>query len=167
MAYIYFTEEQKHRANAASLVDYLRNRGEKLVRSGSEYRLVYFDSSGEHDSITIKGNEWYDHSAEEGGMAPKFLQRFYGMDYPAALTELLGGETGSIDRLIAVRRKERDRKPFVLPEANQNMRRVFAYLLKQRCIDPEVLEYFAHNRLIYESRNSSNLNMEKSENITI
>ncbi|NCB42238.1 MAG: DUF3991 domain-containing protein [Clostridia bacterium] len=152
MAYIYFTEEEKHRANATSLVDYLRNRGEKLIRSGSEYRLVYFDSSGEHDSITIKGNEWYDHSAEEGGMAPKFLQRFYGMDYPAAVTELLGGETGSIDRPIVVGRKEKARKPFVLPEANSNMRRVFAYLLKQRCIDPEVLEYFVHNRLIYESR---------------
>ncbi len=122
MAYIYFTEEQKHRANAASLVDNLRSRGEKLIRSGSEYRLVYFDSSGEHDSITIKGNEWYDHSAEEGGMAPKFLQRFYGMDYPTAVAELLGGETGSVDRPIVVKREEKERKPFALPKANPNMR---------------------------------------------
>lgn len=151
MAYIYFTEEQKHRANTANLVEYLRKRGEKLIRSGSEYRLVYIDSSGEHDSITIKGNEWYDHSAEEGGMAPMFLQRFYGMEYPAAVTELLGGETGSLNRPIAAERKERVRKPFMLPESNPNMRRVFAYLLKQRFIDPEVLEYFANNRLIYES----------------
>lgn len=152
MAYIYFTEEQKHRANAASLVDYLRSRGEKLVRSGNEYRLIYYNYSGEHDSITIKGNEWYDHSAEEGGMAPKFLQRFYGMDYPTAVTELLGGETGGISELAYRRQEKKEHKPFLLPEANSDMRRAFAYLLKQRCIDPDVIKHFTHEKLLYESR---------------
>lgn len=152
MAYIYFTVEQKHRANAASLVDYLRSRGEKLVRSGNEYRLVYCNYSGEHDSITIRGNEWYDHSAEEGGMAPKFLQRFYGMDYPTAVTELLGGETGSIGEPVYSRPEKKERKPFLLPDVNSDMRRAFAYLLKQRCIDPDVIKHFAHEKLLYESR---------------
>lgn len=152
MAYIYFTEEQKHRANATSLVDYLRRRGEKLVRSGREYRLVYSDASGEHDSITVKGSEWYDHSTEEGGMAPKFLQRFYGMDYPTAVTELLGGETGSISEPVYNRPEKKERKPFLLPEANSDMRRAFAYLLKQRCIDPDVIKHFVHERLLYESQ---------------
>ena len=152
MAYIYFTDEQKHRANAASLVDYLLRRGEKLVRSGSEYRLVYSDASGEHDSITVKGSEWYDHSAEEGGIAPKFLQRFYGMDYPTAVTELLGGEAGSISETVYNRPEKKERKPFLLPAANSDMRRAFAYLLKQRCIDSQVLEHFVHQKVIYESR---------------
>lgn len=151
MAYIYFTEEQKHRANTASLVDYLRSRREKLVRSGNEYRLVYYDYSGEHDSITIRGNEWYDHNAEEGGIAPKFLQRFYGMDYPTAVTELLGGETGSISEPVYSRPEKKERKPFILPEANTDIRRAFAYLLKQRCIDLDVIKHFAHEKLLYES----------------
>lgn len=152
MAYIYFTEEQKHRATAVNLVDYLRSRGEKLVRSGNEYRLVYYDYSGEHDSITIKGNEWYDHCAEEGGMSPKFLQRFYGMDYPTAVMELLGGETGSVFEPVLTRHEEKERKPFILPGTNADMRRAFAYLLKQRCIDPDIIKYFAHEKLLYESR---------------
>lgn len=152
MAYIYFTEEQKHRANAASLVDYLQNRGEKLVRSGNEYRLIYCDYSGEHDSITVKNNKWYDHSDEIGGVGPTFLKRFYGMDYPTAVTELLGGETGSIRESDLTRPEEKKRKPFALPEANENMRRVFAYLLQERCIDPEVLKHFVHRKFIYESR---------------
>jgi hypothetical protein len=39
------------------------------------------------------------------------------------------------------------RKPFSLPPANDNMRRVYAYLIKQRCIDRAVLYHFAHRGL--------------------
>jgi hypothetical protein len=42
------------------------------------------------------------------------------------------------------------KKPFTLPPANDNMRRVYAYLIKQRCIDREVLYHFAHRGFIYE-----------------
>ena len=41
---------------------------------------------------------------------------------------------------------------FHLPAANGNMRRVFAYLIKQRHIDPAVITHFAHERTLYESR---------------
>jgi len=47
--------------------------------------------------------------------------------------------------------RQRDRPEFKLPEKNENMRRVYAYLLKQRCIDRAVLDYFVHQKLIYES----------------
>ena len=39
MPYIHFTEEQKLRANAADLVEFLRFKGELLIREGSEFRL--------------------------------------------------------------------------------------------------------------------------------
>ena len=41
---------------------------------------------------------------------------------------------------------------FHLPAANGNMRRVFAYLIKQRHIAPAVITHFAHERTLYESR---------------
>ena len=37
--YVYFTEEQKQRANAVDLEDFLTRQGEKLLRSGREKRL--------------------------------------------------------------------------------------------------------------------------------
>ena len=61
--YVYFTEEQKQRANAVDLEDFLVRQGEKLLRSGREKRLA-----GDH-SITIRGNRWYDHATEKGGFA--------------------------------------------------------------------------------------------------
>ena len=35
--YIHFTEEQKLQANQVDLVEYLRYKGEPLIRSGPEY----------------------------------------------------------------------------------------------------------------------------------
>ena len=39
MAYIHFTDEQKHRANSVDLVDFLERQGEKLTRSGQRMAL--------------------------------------------------------------------------------------------------------------------------------
>lgn len=40
--------------------------------------------------------------------------------------------------------------PFALPEANENMRRVFAYLIKTRLLDREVVTHFAKAKMLYE-----------------
>lgn len=58
-SYIPFTEEQKLRASSVDLADFLRRQGEKFIRSGRDKRLA-----SDH-SITVRGNEWYDHKAEE------------------------------------------------------------------------------------------------------
>lgn len=58
-SYVSFSEEQKLRASSVDLADFLRRQGEKLVRSGRDKRLA-----SDH-SITVRGNEWYDHKAEE------------------------------------------------------------------------------------------------------
>ena len=42
-------------------------------------------------------------------------------------------------------------KPFTLPAQSESMRRVYAYLLKKRCIDREILNAFVRKKLIYES----------------
>ena len=41
-------------------------------------------------------------------------------------------------------------KPFTLPPKNDNMRRVYAYLISHRGIDRDVLYTFAHKGMIYE-----------------
>ena len=51
--------------------------------------------------------------------------------------------------------KEEVRKPFELPPKNNEMRRVFAYLIKHRFIDRDVISFFAKEKLIYESREPS------------
>lgn len=48
-------------------------------------------------------------------------------------------------------REERTKVPFILPPSNSNMRRVYAYLLKNRFLDREIVDAFARSGLIYES----------------
>ena len=115
-SYIHFTEEQKQRAAAVDLEEFLRCRGEKLLSSGREKRLA-----SDH-SVTVRGNEWYDHAEERGGHAVSFVQRFYGLSYPDAVTLLLGGELGTAYP-SAGERTEEPAKPFALPPANKDMRR--------------------------------------------
>lgn len=141
--YVYFTEEQKQRANAVDLEDFLARQGEKLLRSGREKRLA-----NDH-SITVRGNEWYDHAAEKGGCAIDFVQMYYGKSFPDAVTMLLNGEQGQAYRPSEQRRPEPP-KPFVLPDAHTDMRRVFAYLTKTRCLDRNVVSAFARAKLLYE-----------------
>lgn len=149
MAYIHFTEEQKHRANSVDLVDFLQRQGEQLVRSGREWRWKRYDS------VTVRGSQWFRHSRKEGGRAIDFVQQFFDLSFPDAVTLLLGGESG-VEWNQTAKTTPPPKKDFALPEANPDMRRVFAYLIKQRFVDREVLSHFAHEKLIYEDKEYHN-----------
>ena len=158
MPYIPFTEEQKVLANSVDLADFLRLRGEKLERAGREYKLIYNDGSGSHDSITIRGSTWFDHKNQVGGGAIKFMQYHYGMDFPTAVQELLGQRITPLSHATpkAVVSEEKP-KEFRLPIANENMHRVFAYLIKQRFIAPNIISFFAKNHTLYEDKEHHNV----------
>lgn len=142
--YIPFTEAQKEQAASVDLEVFLRCRGEKLIPSGREKRLT-----SDH-SITVRGCEWFDHATEQGGNAISFVKQFYGLSYPEAVTMLLGGDTGMTAYPAAEERREEPPKSFALPPAHSDMRRVFAYLVKHRQIDREVVSAFARKKLLYE-----------------
>ena len=157
MPYIPFTEEQKVMANSVDLAEFLRMRGEKLERVGREHKLIYYDGSGKHDSITMSGSRWFDHKNQVGGGAIKFMQEFYDMDFQTAVQELLGQTVTSLSHAPpkAVVHEEKT-KEFKLPKSNENMHRVFAYLIKQRFINPEIISFFARNHTLYEDKEHHN-----------
>lgn len=142
--YIYFTNEEKERANNIDLEHFLLQQGEMLIPSGREKRLT-----SDH-SITIRGNEWYDHATEKGGYAIDFVKSFYNLSFPDAMKMLLGDSSGEIYHQAPEKMKEL-KKPFELPPQNKDMRRMFAYLIKHRCLDNEVISLFVKEKLIYES----------------
>ena len=157
MPYIPFTDEQKILANSVDLEEFLIMRGEKLERVGREHKLIYYDSSGKHDSITIRGSKWFDHKNQVGGGAIKFMQEFYGMDFQTAVQKLLGRSisplSNSPPKADTEEQKTRD---FILPEPNSDMHRVYAYLIKQRFISTDIITYFAKQHTLYEDKNHHN-----------
>ncbi len=155
MPYIPYTDEQKQLANSVDLPTFLRMRGETLVPVGREFKLVYHDGYGKHDSITISGSQWYDHKNQIGGGPIKFMHEHYGMNFQEAMQALLGHSALPLSHEVQpVMAKEK--KEFRLPEANDNMHRVYAYLIKQRFIAPEVITHFAKKKLLYEDKKHHN-----------
>ena len=149
MPYIHFTEEQKRQANAVDLAEFLRFKGEPLTRSGRELRME------RNHSVTVRGSEWYDHAAEKGGGPVSFLKEFYGMNYQDAVLALLDQDVSQLCSQVDTPR-EKVRKEFTLPPANDNNRRAFAYLLKHRHLDRDVLTAFVRLGLIYEDKGYHN-----------
>ena len=147
-AYMYFTDKQKEQARRTDLVSLLRSQGERLKRSGSEYE--WMDGS---QKVTVRGNLWYHQYEQAGGDAIDFVRRFYNKDYPEAVEYLLGGCDGTLAVSPPI---VKETKPFQLPPKNDTMRRVYAYLLNQRRIDPEVLAEFVRRQMIYESADYHN-----------
>ncbi len=156
MPYIPFTDEQKVLANSVNLEEFLRMRGEKLERVGREHKLIYYDSSGKHDSITLRGSTWFDHKNQVGGGAIKFMQEFYDMDFQTAVQELLGQTITPLSHSPPKAIAKEEKKEFRLPEANANMHRVYAYLIKQRFIDPNIISHFAKQHTLYEDKEHHN-----------
>lgn len=158
MPYINFSDDDLYRANTANLVSYLESRGERIKRVGSTYQYIYTDGSGTHDSVTISGGKWYDHKNQRGGYAVKFLQEFLGFSFQESVLALLGGHSSA--QTISTPKeapKPLNKKTFELSEANRDMRRVFAYLAKQRFISPDIISQFAHEHKIYEEKKYHNV----------
>ena len=82
-----------------------------------------------------------------------FVRRYYNKDYPEAVAFLLNHGGGQIIHSFSAEEKPKVLEP---PKPNSDMRRAYAYLLLNRCIDREVLNAFIHNKMIYEDEEYHN-----------
>lgn len=146
--YIPFTNEQKQRAANTDLAAFLISQGESLKRCGSE---MLWENGGR---VTIRENMWYSHYEQTGGNAIQFVQKFYNKSYQDAVQMLLDEKTEPLS--IELKKQKKQKRHFELPKANDDMRQVFAYLLKSRFIGRDIVEYFAHEKLLYESEEYHN-----------
>lgn len=171
-----YTQEQIDKANQTNLEEFLQQKGEHLRKTGSESVLIYKDSTGEHDSISVRRNRWYDHKNMRGGYPLKFMQEFYGMNFRTAMQELLNGEEPELGR----KKNTEQEKPkvseetevngntakckdgtkkseFKLPEKDSNMKRLFAYLLQTRFLSKDVVKSFVEQKILYQEKEHGNV----------
>ena len=111
------------------------------------------------DSLRIKNRRtWYRYSEKTGGDAITFLQRFCNKSFQEAVEYLLDYHGRARDSPVRPTRPiqtKEERVPFVLPPANTDHRRVFAYLRK-RGIAPQVIRAFLRAGLLYEDAQHHN-----------
>ena len=152
-----FTDTQLRQAKQTDLERYLTARGETLKRSGGEFRWVYQNGGSAHDSVTVRGSQWFDHRRQMGGDAIGFLQEFMGLDFRAAVAELLNLPSPLPFQSKNFQPDVPEKKvPLVLPPRNSHMRRLYAYLCKTRCIPHEIVTHFVRAGTLYEDADYHN-----------
>ena len=144
-----FSDEQLQRASGIDIVAMLQGQGEKLKKQGRVYRWMRYDST------VIDRNRWYRHSREIGGGPIQFMQHFYGMDFVEAVKYLLGGEEGA--EFVQASRTPEPKLPFTPPKLSKNMHRTFAYLIKTRKIDADIVQHFVNEKKIFETEEYHNV----------
>ena len=143
-----FSDEQLQRASGIDIAAMLQGQGEKLKKQGRVYRWLRYDST------VIDRNRWYRHSREIGGGPIQFMRHFYGMDFVEAVKYLLDGEEGA--EFVQASRTPEPKLPFVPPKLSKNMHRTFAYLIKTRKIDADIVQHFVNEKKILETEEYHN-----------
>lgn len=154
-----YSQEERAAALTTSLTALARELGYTPTRCGSHYSLKEMDSLIIYNDASWK--RWSGKGNRTGGSQIDFLLEFGNVSsVPEAINYLLRFQGKSPERIVAAE-SHTDRKTptseFVLPEKNDNYRRLYAYLIKTRKLSPAVVNFFIHRHLIYESKEHHNL----------
>lgn len=154
-----YTQKEYRLAREVNILDYLRDSGYELGKTGNQIFLK------EHDSLRFtEDGRWFWHSRGFGGRSPiTLLKELNGdNDVVRAIKDLAAYSGGSFDTVSRSNEKKSEfskseRIEFQLPEANENNRRVFSYLTKTRGIDSEIVSQCINRGLLYESKDYHNV----------
>lgn len=117
--------------------------------------------------VNVQTNKWYcfsQESSSRGGSNPiNCLTDVLGIDFKTAVEKLSGGrltyeKTHSSSTSFSEKRREPE-----LPERDDNMKKVFAYLCKTRCIKPELVSQLVHDGLLYQDKKGNAVFLHKDE----
>lgn len=156
-------EMNKKRREAVALYDLVclaEDLGYTPIRVGRKYFTL-----AEHDSVRINtsNNTFKRYSNGVFGDALSFLMefgqtrsnKFKSINYSLYWLEKKLNIENSFDKGKNVH-IEKKKVPFSLPEKDDNYRRIYAYLLKTRMIDPEIVKIFVQRNILYQSKQGKN-----------
>ena len=110
--------------------------------------------------VIKKNNRFYDNYKKEWGDAITFVREYKNMSFSDAVEYLLNfnGQVKEQPAKVEVKAKSYDKKEpsgFVLPEPNEDCKKVFSYLRK-RGIAYQVIKSFVDAELLYEDKEHHN-----------
>lgn len=160
-----FTEEELAIAKQVDLTKVATYLGYTVKRIGRYHTLKEMDSIRIYNcSHWFRWSRRYD-KGENGGSQIDFLRVFQGLEVKEAVAWLLdfagyvrrGESTEKVVLKYQVQPKEPERKAFILPERAEGNRHLYRYLMHNRGISREVIDYFVEKDLIYEAKQFHNI----------
>ena len=142
-----------------SITEYARQMGFTPVKIGSYYTLK------EHDSVRIdpRKNIFFRNSTGDRGTVIDFVMAFKGVSCGEAI-KLLCDEI-ELPKVY----KEQDsvpqkKKDLILPAKARNMKNVFAYLVKTRCINQKIVQEMVDRDMLYQDERNNCVFVSRNEN---
>ncbi|MEG1926394.1 MAG: DUF3991 and toprim domain-containing protein [Ruthenibacterium sp.] len=152
---LYYTNEQyQHARYNTSALEYAKAQGYELQQDGN-----YFTMKGHDSMVFTKGGQWFWNSRELKGGAMEFIISYEQKSMVEAVLILNGELERGQTYIENVQKENLSSEPleFELPEKDDNNRRVFAYLLKERQLDNDIVAELVHEKKIYQSAKHGNV----------
>ncbi len=161
-----YSKEQIERANAQSISDFFRSMGYSVDYESGEMHIHGFGGLKVDEDRKL----FRIHSRQVGGYGLVYcLQTALGMSYPEAIKTALNGEMpnsqtkdlsytkrqfpnggNTFAQGKAPPKREKPIKKFIMPQRDNNNRRIFAYLTQQRRISPQVVNELISTGLLFQ-----------------
>lgn len=150
--YKWYTEEQKEQAKNADIYDYARDRFQ-CEKAGKEIHIRGYGGL----YVKPETNEFYCHSNHIGGYGLlQFCQQILNMPFTEAMREIVG-DCAEIKRFTPPEYadKPKGKAEFKMPEKCSDCKKVYAYLINQRGISPELISEFIKKGILYQGYTES------------
>lgn len=147
----HITKEELEKVRSLDALTYFQNyRPDEITKnSRSDYILV------DHDSLHFSNGKWFWWSKGFGGSsALDYLMKVEDKEFITACDELLN--LMGISEPVKFHNSPKE-KTFRLPEADDNNRSAFSYLVYTRKIDKDIVNRFIKEGLIYQDKKFRNV----------
>ena len=142
-----------------SITEYARQMGFTPVKIGSYYTLK------EHDSVRIdpRKNIFFRNSTGDRGTVIDFVMAFKSVSCVEAI-KLLCDEIELPKVYKEQNSVPQKKKELILPAKARNMKNVFAYLVKTRCINQKIVQEMVDRDMLYQDERNNCVFVSRNEN---
>lgn len=163
-----YTNEQIEQAKNMDVADFARCHGFECKQVGREIHVKGYGGlyiNPEKNIFSIFSQSKADGSPDGGKGALAFCQKVMGMTFPEAMKTLVG-EAEQVKSFSSGQEKQaenipKEKKIFKAPEKSDNCKKVYAYLINQRSISPEIISDFIKQGVLYQGYTESVKDGEK------
>ncbi len=154
-----YTKEQIEQAKNADLTAFVKSHGFECENVGREIHVKGYGGlyvNPEKNIFSIFSQTTTDGSPDGGKGPLAFAQKVMGMSFPEAMREIVG-EGAEIKRFTPSEYadKPKEKTEFKMPGKCPDCKKVYAYLINQRGISPELISEFIKKGILYQGYTES------------
>lgn len=144
-----YSDAQIKEAADINIYDYAQTHGYVCERS-SKNEVHIRGYGGLY--VNIAENSFFNHSEGKGGHGCiSFLQYMEGIPFKQAMEALIGDASIKYEKCEWTQEQKEKPAEFIPPEKSQNYKNLYAYLIKERMLDKDLVSEFVKCGILYQT----------------